>query len=56
MNDNDREDQRSDRPRIAETRADAVKRGEAGGSHAPPGPLAVSSPTGDVRHQDLDQQ
>ncbi|MBN8811645.1 MULTISPECIES: hypothetical protein [unclassified Sphingomonas] len=56
MNDNDREDPRSDRTRIGETRADAVKPGETGNGHAPPEPLALSGRTGDVRHQDLDQQ
>lgn len=56
MNDNDREDPRSDRTRIAEIRADAVKQGEAGNGRAPPEPLTVSDRTGDGRHQDLDQQ
>ena len=56
MNDNDREDPRSDRTRIGEPRADAVKPGETGNGYAPPEPLALSGRTGDVRHQDLDQQ
>ncbi|MFS2109134.1 hypothetical protein ACCC88_05585 [Sphingomonas sp. Sphisp140] len=60
MNDDKREDPRSDLQQIAEARADAVKRGEGGSGHSPledPGASdGVGGTAGDVKNQDSEAQ
>lgn len=60
MNDQTREDARSDLEQVVEARADAVKRGDGGSGRSPledPGASdGVGGTAGDVKNQDADAQ
>jgi hypothetical protein len=60
MNDNKREDSRSDLEQIVEARSDAVKAGEGGDGASPLAPSGVpdgvGGTAGEVKNQGADQQ